>query len=265
MLHAEHTRRQSDVAGLPAEPSSTPILPGTCHLSGLSGRADDYLSLVGPAPPRCPVWLPLHNLWEEEVNAYRLRAVRWWVCVCMYIHTHSFEFSKCVFLPRKQRVHKARQDYSHYIHTLTQADGKTDDPRSSHSGPSIFISWLLAHRLPVPITSPWVLWQGDCCRHTCTNTHARTHTHTRTLCFRNKVGMKKEASEKKERVTARESCDNPKEGNSGMCWWSPSRRLNNWTFIKDRSKSMCCCELLFMSKILVDAAWRDLSCFLECQ
>lgn len=33
----------------------------------------------------------------------------------------------------------------------------------------------------------------------------------------------------------------------------PSKLLNNFTFIKDSSKSMCCCELLFMTKALVDA------------
>lgn len=73
------------------------------------------------------------------------------------MHRREFLSSISVFfcrIPSKQRVHKARQDHSHYIHTLAQADGKTDDPRSSHSGPSIFISWLLAHGLPAPITSP---------------------------------------------------------------------------------------------------------------
>lgn len=32
-----------------------------------------------------------------------------------------------------------------------------------------------------------------------------------------------------------------------------SKLLNKFTLIKDSSKSMCCCELLFMTKALVDA------------
>lgn len=58
-LHAECSNGQS------AEPSSTPILPGTRQpvvSNGLSGCADDDLSLVGLAPLRCRVCLPLQTL-----------------------------------------------------------------------------------------------------------------------------------------------------------------------------------------------------------
>lgn len=143
--------------------------------------------------------------------------------------------------PSKQRVHWARQDYSHSIHTLAQADGKTDDPRSSHSGPSIFISWLLAHRLPMPITSPWVRWQLEGC------------WHTHTLCLENKVGMKKKVREKENS----DSNHKRKQWKPKMVHADglPSKPLNNFTFIKTVA-SLCAvvsyCSWIKIMSMLVD-------------
>lgn len=53
------------------------------------------------------------------------------VFVCDFVGPVSVLF--CQAPSRQWRAHWARQDYSHYIHALAQADGKTDDPRSSHS------------------------------------------------------------------------------------------------------------------------------------
>lgn len=85
-------------------------------------------------------------------------------------------------------------------------------------------------------------------------------------CLENKIGMKKEASEKENKWERKqEKAVKTGKENNGTRDGRPSKLLNNFTLIKDSSKSMCCCELLFMSKALVDAGWRDLYRFLECQ
>lgn len=85
-------------------------------------------------------------------------------------------------------------------------------------------------------------------------------------CLENKIGMKKEASEKWTNESEyKKKLWELKRKTMVLADGRPSKPLNNFTLIKDSSKSMCCCELLFMTKALVDAGWRDLYRFLACQ
>lgn len=63
--------------------------------------------------------------------------------------------------------------------------------------------------------------------------------------------MRKKTSEGEHK---KKSCENPEKGKQWLrADGRPSRLLNKFAFIKDSSKSMRCCELLFMTKALVDA------------
>lgn len=166
------------------------------------------------------------------VCPYSMRMVH--VCLCNILCPMSVHF-RLAFCP--QRKAEARQDYSHYIFALVQADGKTDDPHSSHSWPSIFISWLLAHRLHTSITSPQEPWQWV------------------ELLMRPSVWKTKQAWKKGKQVKMNTRMEKkkkklwmPRRKTAVLVRVYPSELLNNFTLIKDNSKSMCYCELLFMTK-----------------
>lgn len=117
-----------------------------------------------------------------------------------------------------------------------------------------------------PTVSPCLSLLHECSgREMAADTHTHTHTH---VLFPKQSGHEKgsEWGKKKKQGWPREKAVTTQrwgtmERDDGL----PSKRLNNFTFINDSSKSMCCCELLFMSKILVDAGWHDLSSSLRCQ
>ena len=196
------TNRLSHGRKLPAEQSPTPILSANCqpvisngHI-GPDAHRRDTSSSPGclPEPEGEATVVSMRLYVSTVVCIIHFRVKKNWLCsasgvslcssaqmgawvtvhlygtcmvhvsVCDFVVPVSLHF--CQASSQRWRAHWARQEYSHYIHTFAQADGKTDDPRSSHSWPSIFISWLLAHRLPMPITSPWVPWQGESCRRT---------------------------------------------------------------------------------------------------
>lgn len=65
-------------------------------------------------------------------------------------------------------------------------------------------------------------------------------------CLKNKTGMKKRKASGNEHK--KKKLWKPRRKTAVLVCVCPSELLNNFTLIKDNSKSMCCCELLFMTK-----------------
>lgn len=165
------------------------------------------------------------------------------MCMCLYNFLYPVSEHFCLvhffiyFFYLQQWDHWARQDCSHYILAFSQADGKTDDPHSSHSWPSIFISWLLAPQTPHVY-------------HFSTRALAVGRASDAHKCLENKNRHEDEKKESQwERTQEKKSCERW-EGKQvvSRSVFTLLELLNNFTLIKDNSKSMCCCELLFMTK-----------------